>query len=206
MTRSHVEPGRPMRGRRHLLPTVAVVVTASAIGCASGSSGAGNSGNDAMAIPDQTRTVMRIGNYAPVEMWTEPGVGARTIQVAPELAWRVLGGVYSEMNIPVTATNPQAMQLGNGGYPARRIGGKRMNSFIDCGSDLSGPLANQLEITLTITTKLTAKEEGATEVLTTLDAWGEPRAVSGNPMHCQSRGVLELDIAKAVAEALGVTP
>lgn len=206
MTRIPVEPGRPLRGRRYLLRSVAVVVTAGAIGCASGSPGAGDSDNNVVAIPDQTRTVMRIGNYAPVEMWTEPGVGARTIQVAPELAWRVLGGVYSEMDIPVSASNPQTMQLGNGGYSARRIGGKRMNSFIDCGSDLSGPLANQLEITLTVSTKLTAKEEGATEVLTTLDAWGKPRAVSGNPMHCQSRGVLELDIAKAVAEALGATP
>ncbi len=195
-----------MRGRRHLLPAVAVAVTAGAIGCASGSSGAGNSENNAVAIPDQTRTVMRIGNYAPVEMWTEPGVGARTVQVAPELAWRVLGGVYSEMGIPVTSSNPQTMQLGNPSYKPRRIGGKRMNSFIDCGADLSGPLANQLEITLMVSTRLSAKGEGATEVLTVLDAWGEPRAVSGNPMHCQSRGVLELDIAKAVAEALGVTP
>ena len=195
-----------MREHCRLLPAIAVAVTAGAIGCASGSSGAGNSENNAVAIPDQTRTVMRIGNYAPVEMWTEPGVGARTIQVAPELVWRVLGGVYSEMDIPVSASNPQTMQLGNGGYKARRIGGKRLNSFIDCGSDLAGPLANQLEVTLTISTKLTPKEEGATEVLTTLDAWGEPRAVSGNPMHCQSRGVLELDIARAVAEALGATP
>lgn len=156
-------------------------------------------------MPGETRTVMRIGNYAPVEMFTQPGVDARTIQVAPELAWRVLGGVYSEMGIPVTSTNPQTMQLGNPAYKARRIGGKRMNSFIDCGSDLSGPLANQLEITLTVSTRLTAKEEGATEVLTVIDAWGEPRAVSGNPMHCQSRGVLELDIAKAIADALGVS-
>lgn len=205
MTRTHLEPGRPVRGHCRLLSAAAVFVAAGAVGCASGSSGEGNSADEAVPMPGETRTVMRIGNYAPVEMFTQPGVDARTIQVAPELAWRVLGGVYSEMGIPVTSTNPQTMQLGNPGYKARRVGGKRMNSFIDCGSDLAGPLANQLEITLTISTRLTAKEEGATEVLSVIDAWGEPRAVSGNPMHCQSRGVLELDIAKAIADALGVS-
>lgn len=205
MTRIHQEPGTHMRGHRRLLPAVAVAVTVVATGCASGPSGEGNSA-ETVPIADETRVMMRIGGAGAVEMFTEPGVGARTIAVAPELAWRVLGGVYGEMGIPVTASNPQAMQLGNPAYNARRVGGQRMNSYIDCGSDLSGPLANQLEITLTISTKLTAKGEGATEVLTTLDAWGEPRAVSGNPMHCQSRGVLELEIAQAVAEALGVNP
>lgn len=146
---------------------------------------------------------MRVDAYRPVEIFNEPGVGVRTIPVAAETAWRVLGGVYEQMGIPVTEANPRAMLLGNPGYLARRVDGDRMNAFIDCGSDFSGPLANQYDVTLSLTTKLTPKGPDSTEVLTVLEAYGRPRAVSGNAVHCQSRGVLEMKVAQEVAEALG---
>lgn len=189
-----------------LLAGAAVAVAVGTAGCASGSSGSANAENDRPVVPDERRTILRVGNYERLELFSEPGVGVRTINVAAEVAWRALGGVYVELGIPVTSTNPQTMQIGNPGYSARRVGGDRMNTFVDCGSDLSGPLANQYEITLSISTRLTAKGPEETEVLTTVDAFGEPRAVSGNMVHCGSRGVLELRVAQEVAEALGIAP
>lgn len=189
-----------------LIAVTAVAVVAGTIGCASGPSGSSNAENDGPVVPAETRTVLRVGNYGRAEIFNEPGVGVRTIGVGAEVAWRALGGVYVELGIPVTSSNPRTMEIGNPGYTARRVGGDRMNTFVDCGSDLSGPLANQYEVTLTISTKLTAKGPEETEVLTIVDAFGEPRAVSGNMVHCQSRGVLELRVAQEVAEALGITP
>lgn len=168
-------------------------------GCASGGSGGEE---DSTPAPAQVRNVVRIDGFAPVEIFNEPGVGVRTIAVETGTAWRALGGVYEQMGIPVTQSDPSAMQLGNPGYLARRVDGDRMNSFIDCGSDFSGPLANQYDITLTVITKLTSKGPESTEVLTVMDAYGKPRAVSGNSIHCSSRGVLEMRVAQKVAEAL----
>ncbi len=168
-------------------------------GCASSGS---SSEEDAMPTPAQTRSVVRIDGYRPVEIFNEPGIGMRTIDAEVGMAWRVLGGVYEQLGIPVAQSDPNGRQLGNPGYLARRVDGERMNSVVDCGSDFSGPLANQYDITLTVITKLTAKGPENTQVVTVMDAYGRPRAVSGNSIHCTSRGVLEMKIAQKVAEAL----
>ena len=126
-------------------------------GCASGGS---SSEEDAMPTPAQTRSVVRIDGYRPVEIFNEPGIGMRTIDAEVGMAWRVLGGVYEQLGIPVAQSDPNGRQLGNPGYLARRVDGERMNSVVDCGSDFSGPLANQYDITLTVITKLTANGAG----------------------------------------------
>lgn len=187
------------RDRRGAVLLVLAALLPVSWGCASG----GSSGReDETPLPPQVRSVVRVEGYAPVEIFNEPGVGVRTIAVEVGTAWRVLGGVYEQMGIPVTQVDPRARQLGNPGYLARRVDGDRMNSFIDCGTDFAGPLANQYDITLTVLTRLTSKGPASTEVLTVMDAYGKPRAVSGNSIHCQSRGVLEMRVAQKVAEAL----
>ncbi|MCY3613402.1 MAG: hypothetical protein OXH51_17905 [Gemmatimonadetes bacterium] len=206
MTRTRSRRGEGFHLHFRILAVAAVAVAVGSAGCASGSSGSPNAGNDRPVVPGERRTILRVGNYERLEIFNEPGVGVRTIGVAAELAWRALGGVYGELGIPVTSSNPQTMELGNPGYSARRVGGDRMNTFVDCGSGLAGPMANLYDVTLTVSTRLTAKGPQSTEVLTIVDAFGEPRAVSGNMVHCQSRGVLELRVAQEVAEALGITP
>lgn len=176
------------------------VLAAAAAGCASGGGGASE---DTTPLPEQRRNVMRIAGYQPVELYNEAGVGVRTLDVAAETVWSVVGGVYAQMEIPVEESDPRVMQLGTPGYAARRIEGDRMNAFVDCGSNLAGPMANQYDITLAVVTKLTSKGPESTEILTMVDAYGRPRAVSGNPIHCQSRGVLEQRVAQRIAEALG---
>lgn len=180
---------------------LAGVLAFAAGGCASGAGGASDA--DSTPLPDQRRTMVRVAGYQPVEIYNEAGVGVRTIDVAAATVWRVVGGVYAQMEIPVELADPRAMQIGTQGYSARRIERDRMNNFVDCGADLAGPLANQYDITLAVMTRLTAKGPESTEILTMVDAYGRPRAVSGNVIHCQSRGVLEQRVAQRIAEALG---
>lgn len=184
--------------------TAAALLAFTAAGCASGSGGGAE--DDRAPLPEQRRNVLRVGGYAPVEMYNEAGIGVRTLEMPAATVWGVVGGVYAQMDIPVEQADPRAMQIGNQGYTARRIERDRMNAFVDCGSDLAGPLANQYDVTLAVVTRLTAKGEAGTEILTMVDAYARPRAVSGNPLHCQSRGELEKRIAQRIAEALGLEP
>lgn len=197
-----------MRNDRSLSRTlfiraVTVVVATAMAGCVS-SAGSTEGADEAATLPGQTRNIVRVGSYAPVEIFNEPGVGVRIVATSARNAWGVLGGVYEQLGIPIGEADPAAMRLGNPGFRARRVDGERLNAFVDCGSDFSGPLANQYEVTLSVATKLTAKGDESTEVLTIMDAYGRPRAVSGNSVHCQSRGVLEMRIAQLVAEALEI--
>ena len=203
MNRRHTRTGTNTRAGLGTLAIAAIVAVAGVGGCASGTSGSGSPG-DSETTPGQRRNVIRIDGYAPIEITNEASIGVRTIAAGSDVAWGVLGGVYTQLDIPVAASDARGMQLGNPGYSANRVGGDRMNTYLDCGTNLSGALANQYAVTLTVMTKLTAKGPESTEVVTLVDAYAKPRAVSGNSLHCQSRGKLEVLIAELVAEALGI--
>lgn len=152
--------------------------------------------------PPQTRNVVHISGYAPLEIFNEPGTAARTVPFGVDAVWAVLPSILDSMDIPPDHVDPRARMIGNPGFRVRRIDGSRPNTFVDCGTSFSGPLANNYDVTLTVFTTLRALAADSTIVQTTVDANARARAVSGNPVHCQSRGEIELRVAQKVMEAL----
>lgn len=181
-----------------LVPTLATALTLAAAACAS------NTGSGTDEGPTPSRQVLRVGNAAAIEMYTEAGRGESVVMAPSEEVWEVLPDVFEQLEIPITRRDARVPELGNLGYQARRVEGRRMGNYIDCGTNLSGQLANLYEIQLSVVTKLSDGPEGTTVVATTVDAYGEPRSTSGNQVHCQSREVLERRVAELVAEKLGV--
>ncbi len=157
---------------------------------------------DAPATPPQTRNVVHISGYAPLEIFNEPGTAARTVPFGVDAVWSVLPAILEGMGIPPEHLDPRGRTIGNPGFRVRRIDGSLPNAFIDCGTSFSGPLANNYDVTLTVFTTLRPLASDSTVVQTTVDANAKARAVSGNPVHCQSRGELELRVAQKVMEAL----
>lgn len=176
------------------LLTTALLVALAACG--------GQASTPAQTGPQPTRRVVDISGYQPIEIFNEPGTAARSVQFPVDEVWAALPNVLDEMGIPATFIDPQERSIGNLGFRMGRIDGSRPNAFVDCGTSLGGPLANQYEVTLSVVVSLTADGEG-TVVQTTIDATAKPRAVSGSSSHCQSRGELELRLANKVIESLG---
>ena len=167
----------------------------------------GGGGTETTSRPLPTRGSVRVGNAAAIEMYTEASRGARTVAMPMDTVWEVLPEVFEALEVPVTRRVPSLMEMGNLGYVARRVEGKRMNTFVDCGSNLSGQLANLYEITLSLVIRLKEDPAGnGTVVETVVDAWGEPRTTSGNPIHCQSRETLERRVGELVVEKLRILP
>jgi len=137
-----------------------------------------------------------------MEIRTQVSVGQRSFGVRADQVWAVLPQVFEQLDIPVTTQNRAALQMGNAGYVARRVEGKRMSTYLDCGTSLSGVLADAYDITLQLFVQLRPTSEADTEVTVTIDGLGEPRSTSGTPVHCSSKKVLEDRVTELVAEAL----
>lgn len=144
------------------------------------------------APPETVSRVQLSGAGIAAELYNEPGMGGRTVPLDIDLVWGALPDVYEQLDIPDAAGDPQRMLYGNPGYRPRRIEGKRLSTYIDCGSGATAiPNADQYDVTMTILTQVTREEDGnGTVIMTTIDANAKPRAHTGNSIHCQSKGVL----------------
>ncbi|MEZ4416255.1 MAG: hypothetical protein R3E10_10970 [Gemmatimonadota bacterium] len=181
--------------RTQALPLAAltplVLLAACAGGRAPGSSG-----------PAPTESTLRIGSSGRIEMRTEVSVGERSFGVPADGVWEVLPEVFEHLDVPVTIQDRAALQTGNAGYLARRVEGKRLSTYLDCGISLSGVLADVYDVTLQLLVQLRPTGASDTDVVVTIDGLAEPRSTSGTPVHCTSKKVLEERFTELVAEAL----
>ena len=137
------------------------------------------------------------------EMYNEPGVGSRLVDAPLDSVWLALPKAYELLGIPDAGVDAERTMFGNPGYRARRIEGERLSKYVDCGMGATAaPNADQYNVTLSVLTRLTHGEGGGTMVVTTVEATGKPRAVSGNPVYCQSKGTLEARVAQLVVWVL----
>jgi hypothetical protein len=155
------------------------------------------------ATPD-IRTVVMDGTMTrrEISLRQEASVGQVNLPQSPAQVWAALPGVFATLGIDVTTHDVSAGTMGNTAYSARRIEGRRMSHYLDCGIGATVPIADEYEVTLGVLVRLNKGEDGQTVLTTSLDAFAKNRAVSGNAVHCQSYGTLERRIASLVSEKI----
>lgn len=177
-----------------MFATVAALVAAA--GCSSAPAGG------PALIPESTVGTASVQGVGREILAHDKTAETETVAAATNLVWGVLGGVYEQIGIPVTATDSRSMSIGNLGYEARRIDGSRMNTYLDCGTNFNGPLANHYAVTLSVVTRLNRADSRSTEISTVVDASAKPRTNAGYPVQCTTRETLEALIVGKVKEAL----
>ena len=120
--------------------------------------------------------------------------------------WDLLPVVYYELGIPMEMNKPSVKVRGSLFFETKRIGGKRLGAYLDCGIDVTGPIANSHKVHLGVFTKLEEVHDKRTRVITQISSWAQRQYVSANMMPCRSKGVLERLIAERVAELLRIYP
>lgn len=185
---------------RSLTGPVKIATLAALLAAAACVSTAGEGGG----TPGTNVQTVNVGGYVSTTIATDRDYVKKTLPLALDLVWGVLPGVYQELGIPVATSNPNTNEVGNLGFEVARVGGSRMNKYLDCGTSRTGPMANAYQVTLTVMTKLSELEGGQTEVASLVYGNAVNRSTSGYPVSCTSRETLEDLIVQKVAEALGV--
>lgn len=112
----------------------------------------------------------------------------------------LLPAVYDELGVPITSVNPAATTLGALQVRARGdFAGERISRWFDCGTSITGDIADQRQINVTVLTQVESLESaGGSGVSTHVRAYATQAGRSGNRTDCQSRGRLERRINNAL--------
>lgn len=121
-----------------------------------------------------------------------------TLPEPPEKLWPLLGQVYDALSVPVQIRNPEAGVLGSVDFQAtRRLGDHRLSLFLDCGSTITGSMADQGELTMTVVTQVRPADLSGdqSEVSTLVKGTARQHGLSSSQTECTSTGRLEDMIA-----------
>ncbi len=120
------------------------------------------------------------------------------ITATPAAAWEVLPAVYESIDLPANMADSRSRQIGvvNLQMP-RRIAGRTLAEYFDCGSKPEGPNALFYAVTMTVVTQV-IPEGSDTRVETRVEGSARPRSVSSHPVKCTSKGTLERLIANSL--------
>jgi hypothetical protein len=138
-----------------------------------------------------------------IDLRHESTVGERAVDATAGQVWGVLPAVFEQLQIETTTVDPAAGVMGNSSYRARRIEGRRMSDFLDCGRAMGREYADSYSVTLGVLVQLVTSPDGRTLVRTILDAYARDPSMSSGSVHCITWGSLERRIGDLVVERLG---
>ncbi len=121
---------------------------------------------------------------------------------SPGEVWPALRAVYDELSLEVTASDPGIGVLAARQNRMRNLGGVRNSHWVDCGHDLTGPVADKSFITFDVVSQLTGASPTATELVVQLQARGRRRDNASGELICSSEGALEAEIHERLARRL----
>ncbi|MGE0158903.1 MAG: hypothetical protein AB7T31_05780 [Gemmatimonadales bacterium] len=138
-----------------------------------------------------------------IELRHEATVGERTVSGTVSEVWAVLPAIFEQLEIETTTVDPAQGVIGNSGYRARRVEGRRLSDYMDCGRSFGREYADQYTVTLAVLVQLVTAADGRTVVRTILDGYARDPSTSGSSVHCITWGSLERRIGDLVVERLG---
>lgn len=178
-----------------------IVVLASA--CASG--GQQQIAEEQRGISSMNISVTGLAAGVDLRYIEELSPAVDTLDAPLEAVWTALPDAYVRLGIPIRSVNPEARLLGNDGFTARgELGGRRISGYLHCGRTMTGDIADEYDVRLTILTQLQAVEgrTDRTRVVSVVDAVARPTTRSGNALRCSSTHALEDAILGAIGLAL----
>ncbi|HUO51236.1 MAG TPA: hypothetical protein VMT93_01845 [Gemmatimonadaceae bacterium] len=115
-----------------------------------------------------------------------------------DTVWMVLPGVFAELGVEPNVIEQKPHVIANLQFTVRRtLGDVRISKYLDCGKGINGPVADQMQITMSLVVQAVG-DPPVTALRTQILAHGVPEALSGNQVNCSTTGALEERIARMV--------
>jgi hypothetical protein len=155
--------------------------------------------------PDNPARVMTTGTSADILIASDAEAGALPLRASPEAAWIGLPGVFEALEIPVDQVDSRQKLLGNSAFTTRRrLGGQPLSTYLSCGSTLSGPIANQYDVRLSVLSQILPSAGGDARIRTRVEATARSRdGASSSSVPCATTGGLETRIAELLNRSVG---
>ena len=133
----------------------------------------------------------------------EETTASHTLDAPPDRVFSVLPAVYQRLGVEVTVIDRTAMQVGNTQFRPRRIAGKRLSEYLECGRGMTAaPHADTYEVSMSLLSRVAEADEGRTRLIVEINASAKPRDFGGHAVRCGSKGTLEMLMADLALEAM----
>lgn len=113
--------------------------------------------------------------------------------------------VYEELDLKVTDRVPRDGRVTAEDRRLVRLAGRRASDYVDCGSTFSGPVADNAQVLL-IVTSVVAPGTGGSVLMMRVDAQAQPRGGVEGVRECTSTGRLEALVLERVRDRAGAEP
>ena len=144
------------------------------------------------------------GQRSSTRMVIDRGPDSRVINAPIERVWTSLHALYDTLAIPVGYMDQSTWEMGSPPYEPRRIEGKRLSLYMDCGSGHGvTSFADSYKVTLAVHTRLVPQGTHSTLMEMTIEAIARPRGGLGNAENCVSTGWMIRRSAELLREWLG---
>jgi hypothetical protein len=127
------------------------------------------------------------------------------IPMPPGRVFEAVKAVYEELGVPPGTHDPATGRFGNTDFwKQRRMGNESLSTFLDCGEGLTGPVATNYRIYMSLQSVVRPDGKGGSELETAFSAQAQNmEGSSGDRIACGSTGRLEERIRRGVLLKLG---
>lgn len=136
-----------------------------------------------------------------VVLHEQPG----SVPVAATLAatFEAVGAVFEDLGLEPNIRLPREGRIAAEGRRLVRLAERRASYWVDCGADLSGTVADNAQVLLTLDAAVTSPGGSVSVLLVRVDAEARARGGMEGVRECRSTGRLEALVAERVRARVG---
>lgn len=131
-----------------------------------------------------------------------------TVDVPPARALAVIKSVYDDLGIPSATVDPASGIITAASFfKTRKLGNANLSTYFNCGSSLTGTVADNYRIYMTVMSAVRSNGKGGTEIETAVTGnAANMEGSSSGKIPCGSTGQLEDRIQNGVRQKAGAAP